>query len=141
MLRRRMLSCAIIGSGPSALTCATFLTRAGCKPHLFEKRPAPGWKLLVAGSSGLNVSYECPENELASHYSERRNEIGHCLQRFSRADWLQLLRDLGEEPYLGSSRRWFLRSHTAASLLRKWTESLETAGAVFHYGEIGRAHV
>jgi uncharacterized flavoprotein (TIGR03862 family) len=126
---------AIVGTGPCALTAATFLTRAGLKPHLFEKRPGPGWKLLVAGSSGLNVTYDCQENEFASHYVERRNEIGHCLQRFSRADWLKLLMELGEEPFLGSSHRYFLRSKTSAGLLQSWTTSLEKAGAVFHYSE------
>jgi uncharacterized flavoprotein (TIGR03862 family) len=126
---------ALLGTGPAALTCATFLTRAGLKPHLFEKRAAPGWKLLVAGSSGLNVTYDCPQEELPSHYLERRNEIGHCLQRFPREKWLELLRDLGEEPYVGSSHRYFLKSKTAATLLQSWTTSLENAGAQFHYGE------
>jgi predicted Rossmann fold flavoprotein len=130
-----MLSCAIIGTGPAALTAATFLTRAGVKPVLFERRPAPGWKLLVAGSSGLNVTYDCAEEELASHFSTRRNEMGHCLQRFPRAEWLKLLADLGEEPYAGSSHRWFLRNKTAASLLANWTKQLEEAGAEFRYGE------
>jgi uncharacterized flavoprotein (TIGR03862 family) len=125
----------ILGTGPAALTAATFLTRAGIRPVLFERRPSPGWKLLVAGSSGLNVTYDGPEEELASHYSARRNEIGHCLQRFPRSAWLQLLTELGEEPYVGSSRRYFLRSRTAASLLKSWTARLEEAGATFHYGE------
>lgn len=126
---------ALLGTGPAALTCATFLTRAGLKPHLFERRASAGWKFLVAGSSGLNVTYDCPETELASHYSARRNEIGHCLQRFPRAEWLKLLTELGEEPYVGSSHRYFLRNKTAATLLSSWTSALEKAGATFHYGE------
>ncbi|MGZ3662564.1 MAG: NAD(P)/FAD-dependent oxidoreductase, partial [Bdellovibrionota bacterium] len=130
-----MLSCAIIGTGPSALTAATFLTRAGIKPVLFERRAAPGWKLLVAGSSGLNVTYDCPDEELVSHFSARRNELGHCLQRFPRSEWLKLLTELGEEPYVGSSHRYFLRNKTAATLLAAWAESLSSAGAEFRYGE------
>lgn len=126
---------ALIGTGPAALTCATFLVRAGLKPHLFEKRPGPGWKLLVAGSSGLNVTYECPENELVKHYHTRRNELGHCLQRFPRAKWLELLRELGEEPFEGSSHRWFLKNKTAATLVQSWTTYLEQHGATFHHGE------
>ncbi len=46
-----------------------------------------------------------------------------------------VLEDLGEEPYVGSSHRYFLKSKTAASLLKSWTSSLEAAGATFVYGE------
>lgn len=125
----------ILGTGPAALTAATFLCKAGLKPILFDSRPAPGWKLLVAGSSGLNVSYECPEDELPSHYNARQEEMAACLKRFPRAQWLKLLQDLGEEPYVGSSRRWFLRNKTAAQLLQSWTATLENAGAQFHFRE------
>ena len=125
----------IIGTGPAALTAATFLTKAGLKPMLFEARPAPGWKLLVAGGSGLNVTYECPSDELAGFYSERGEEMSTALKEFPRAKWIELLKDLGEEPYVGSSRRWFLKNKTAAQLLKTWTETLEKAGATFHYNE------
>lgn len=129
------IPCIIVGSGPAALTAASFLTRQGIRPLVIERRPAPGWKLLVAGSSGLNVTYDCPEEELPSFFSARRNEIGHCLQRFPRSAWLKLLQDLGEEPYVGSSHRYFLKNKTAATLLRSWTEALEKAGATFCHGE------
>ncbi len=125
----------IVGTGPAALTCATYLTKAGFPPLLIEARPSAGWKLLVAGSSGLNVSYECPEEELAAHYSARSQEMSEMLARFTRAHWLSLLKELGEETYAGSSRRWFLKNKTAAQLLKSWTESLEKAGAEFVYGE------
>lgn len=125
----------IIGTGPAALTAATFLVKAGLRPVLFDSRPAPGWKLLVAGSSGLNVSYECQEEDLPGFYSARGEEMASVLKRFPRAHWLQLLKDLGEEPYVGSSRRWFLKNKTAAQLLKTWTETLENAGAQFAFNE------
>jgi uncharacterized flavoprotein (TIGR03862 family) len=126
---------AIVGTGPAALAAASLLVRSGIRPLLFERRPGPGWKLLVAGSSGLNVTYETPEERLASFYSARGQEIGRCLERFPRTAWLALLQELGEEAYIGSSHRYFLRNKTAATLLRSWTENLENAGAVFAYGE------
>ena len=33
---------------------------------------------------------------------------------------IDLLKNLGEEPYLGSSNRYFIKSKTAASLLKSW---------------------
>jgi uncharacterized flavoprotein (TIGR03862 family) len=128
-------SVAIIGTGPAALTAATYLTKAGIKPVLFDSRPAPGWKLLVAGSSGLNVTYDCPEEDLPGFYTERGEEMAAILKRFTRDAWLKLLANLGEEPYVGSSKRYFLRNKTAATLLKSWTASLEEAGAQFVYGE------
>ncbi len=125
----------LVGTGPAALTAATFLTRQGIRPLLVERRAAAGWKLLVAGSSGLNVTYDGAEGELPSFYQARKNEMGHCLQRFPRREWLRLLTDLGEEPYVGSSHRYFLRHKTAATLLQSWTNALEKAGAQFAYGE------
>ena len=71
-----MLDCMITGSGPAALLAATELARANLKVALFEKRPSPGWKLLVAGSSGLNVSYEA--EDLAPFYLHRKEEIAKC---------------------------------------------------------------
>lgn len=129
------ISCAILGTGPAALMAATTLTRAGLRPTLFERRAAPGWKLLVAGSSGLNVSQGGPEEELWRHYPERAEEMRACLARFPRHRWLALLEELGEEVYEGTSRRYFVRRHTAAALLKAWVEQLERAGARFVYGE------
>lgn len=129
------ISCAIIGTGPAALTAATYLVKAGHKPVLFDARPAPGWKLLVAGSSGLNVTYDCSEEDLPGFFTERSTEMAAVLKRFTRDAWLKLLVSLGEEPYIGSSKRYFLKSKTAASLLKSWTSSLEAAGAEFVYGE------
>jgi predicted Rossmann fold flavoprotein len=129
------IDCAIIGTGPAALLAATELVKHGRKPVLFERRNGPGWKLLVAGSSGLNVSYECPENELPFFFVERRPEIAACLKQFGRADWLRTLQELGEETYLGSSRRYFLRRHKASQLLSSWVEMLSSRGAEFVLGE------
>jgi len=129
------LPCAIIGTGPAALTAATYLLKAGIQPTLFDSRPAPGWKLLVAGSSGLNISYDCAEADLPNFFSARQPEITEILKRFSREAWLTLLAELGEETYVGSSKRYFLKNKTAATLLKSWTESLEQAGAIFYPGE------
>lgn len=123
----------IIGSGPSALLAATVLGRAGLKVSLFEKRPSLGWKLLVAGSSGLNVSYDA--EDLSSFYSHRRQEIAACLAAYPREQWLQLLTELQEEPFLGTSRRYFIKNKKASLLLQNWAALLESLGVTFHFNE------
>ncbi|MGE3262100.1 MAG: NAD(P)/FAD-dependent oxidoreductase [Bacteriovoracia bacterium] len=125
----------IIGSGPAALVAADYLSKAGKSVHIAERRAAPGWKLLVAGASGLNVAYDCPDSELSSHYFARKNELNGCFEKFGREPWLKLLRSLGEETFLGSGRRYFLENKTAGRLLGTWKTKLEESGVTFHFGE------
>jgi uncharacterized flavoprotein (TIGR03862 family) len=123
----------IVGSGPAALLAADLLSAAGKQVRVFERRAAPGWKLLVAGSSGLNVSHE--GEDLSLHYPARASEMRACLEAFGREEWLAHLHGLGEETFLGTSRRHFLVNKKASSLLAKWMSRLEARGVVFHFGE------
>lgn len=122
----------ICGSGPAGLMAAHVLSQAGHAVEIFERRPGPGWKLLVAGSSGLNVTHEAPD--LSVFYPEGREPIAKALAAFSKDDWLAFLHSLGEETYVGTSRRYFLENFKASSLLKAWTERLTNAGVKFHYG-------
>ncbi|MGZ3694070.1 MAG: NAD(P)/FAD-dependent oxidoreductase [Bdellovibrionota bacterium] len=125
----------IIGSGPAALVAAEYLSEKGISVEIAERRAAPGWKLLVAGASGLNIAYDCADSELAEHYSARAQELGACFARFGREPWLALLHSLGEETFLGSGRRYFLTNKTAGKLLASWKTRLEERGVKFHFGE------
>ena len=60
---------AVVGSGPAGLLCATQLNQLGFAVDLFEKRAGLGRKLLIAGSSGLNVSHDLPDLEFAKNFS------------------------------------------------------------------------
>lgn len=100
--------------------------------QIFERRPAPGWKLLVAGSSGLNVTHS---GDMGAQYTHRQVEISACLRRFGRDEWLAHLHSLGEETFLGTSRRYFLKNKKASSLLASWVSRLKERGVEFHFGE------
>lgn len=123
--------CVIIGSGPSGLMAADYLSSKGFKVCIAEKRPSLGWKLLVAGSSGLNISYD--DLELSTYFRARKAEIFACLKKFTRDDWLKYLRALGEEPYLGSSKRYFLKNFSAAQLLVSWHQRLKDQKVDFYF--------
>ena len=102
--------------------------------HLFEKRAGYGRKLLIAGSSGLNISHEAPLEEFAGHYSGFNSEFWKKLiKNYGPSDWVQFIeKELGLETFLGTSQRYFVREMKASNLLKKWIEYLETRGAVFH---------
>lgn len=126
------LRVAIVGTGPAGLMAASTLTKAGVAVTLFEKNKGPGHKLLIAGGSGLNISNALPPQEFIAQYT---GNIGWMplFEKFSVADWLHFIEDLGLETFEGTSGRYFVREMKASGLLRRWLDSLENSGAVFHY--------
>ncbi len=106
----------------------------GATVTLFERRPSLGRKLLVAGSSGLNVAYDAPAEALAESYRNADPTLLRALREFSVERWLEFLKSLGQDVFLGTSRRWFVREMKAAGLLRAWTERLREQGAVIETG-------
>ncbi|MFL5813697.1 MAG: NAD(P)/FAD-dependent oxidoreductase [Bdellovibrionia bacterium] len=126
------LTAAIIGSGPAGLMAAEQLSRLGAqrvKVTLFEKRKGLGRKLLVAGSSGLNITYDCPENEFAGFYRGSKSHFQKLFQAFGPKDWLNFIeKDLGIPTFKGTSRRYFVEGMKASILLKNWTDRLKKAG-------------
>ena len=59
--RERRKKIAVVGAGPSGLSCAYFLARLGYKPTVFEKEPSSGGMLLQA-----IPAYRLPREVLAA---------------------------------------------------------------------------
>jgi uncharacterized flavoprotein (TIGR03862 family) len=132
--RNNSVTVAIIGTGPAGLMAATVVASAGHKVHLFEKKKGPGRKLLIAGSSGLNVTYDAPPEFFANHYTPP-DKIRPQLESFSPENWLRFIEEeLGSTTFKGTSRRYFVKEMKASKLLRSWTKKLTDAGVEFHFG-------
>jgi uncharacterized flavoprotein (TIGR03862 family) len=133
-------SIAIIGSGPAALMAATWATKNSShhQVHIFEKKSALGRKLLIAGSSGLNISHalnaDFTMDRFARQYSGFRFEAWEkFFTDYSIQDWIQWIEhDLHLETFVGTSNRYFVREMKAAGLLKKWTDLLKSRGVQFH---------
>ena len=85
---------AVIGSGPSGLSCAYFLARLGYKPTIFEKEVSPGGMLVQA-----IPAYRLPREELGREISMIES-MGVSLktgQTLGRDFTLQQLKDQGYE--------------------------------------------
>lgn len=132
-------SVAIVGSGPAGLMAAFEVARAGIQAHVYEKRPGPGRKLLIAGSSGLNVTFDAPIDEFIAKYRGPKSGALELWKRFltdfSPQDWLGFIEALGLETFLGTSRRYFVREMKASGLLKAWVEHLKSLGVEFHFNE------
>ena len=132
---------AVVGSGPAALMAAEVLAAGtagrGGAVTVFEKRRSPGRKLLVAGSSGLNITYDAPSlEEFVDFYGESGPRLRPMLQAFGPADWRRFIEGiLGIRTFKGTSRRWFVEAEgmKAAGLLKAWTEHLRALGVNFEF--------
>lgn len=128
-------SIAIVGTGPAGLMAATRLsTRSNCTVHLYEKRTGLGRKLLIAGSSGLNISHSLPILEFAEQYRGwNAKHWKDLLTEFGTREWIDFIeKELGLETFLGTSDRYFVREMKASGLLKKWVQLLESRGVVIH---------
>lgn len=120
---------AVVGSGPAGLMAATRLNRMGCNVTLFEKRSGLGRKLLIAGSSGLNITFDAPLAEFSKAYGESEIHFQKILKSFSPQDWRDFIENELKIPtFLGTSRRYFVDGMKASVMLKKWTEKLTSQG-------------
>ena len=126
----------IVGSGPAALTAADVISRAGHPVSIYEKRPSPGRKLLIAGSSGLNITNDLPIEEFIKNYSGFTPEYWlELLTDFSPSAWLRFISELQIGTFLGTSGRYLIEEMKAAKFLQAWISKLQSQGVEFHYGQ------
>ena len=127
-------SIAILGAGPAGLAAASRLARSKhdgeseVRITLYERRKAPARKLLVAGSSGLNLTNALPIDEFVTHYTGPTALWKRILIEYPPDAWLASVRDLGSETFLGTSGRYFVREMKASRLVRAWLEDLADLG-------------
>jgi uncharacterized flavoprotein (TIGR03862 family) len=116
------------------MTAARLAARPGISVDLFERRAGFGRKLLVAGSSGLNISHELSPADFARHYSGGSPGFWkNLLAEFGPKEWIGFInQDLGLETFLGTSSRYFVREMKASGLLAAWRKRLEDGGVRFH---------
>lgn len=123
---------AIVGAGPAGLMTAEVLSQFNYEVHVFEQKPSAARKFLMAGKTGLNISHAEPVEQFVQRY-DQVNWLAPWIKRWD-AIWIQnWMRDLGIEPYIGSSGRVFPTEMKAAPLLRVWLKLLTEQGVKFHY--------
>jgi uncharacterized flavoprotein (TIGR03862 family) len=111
---------------------ADVLSSASLKVHLYEKRAGPGRKLLIAGASGLNVTFDEPLQTAIAHYTPA-DRMRPILEAFPPKAWLEHIESLGLRTFRGTSRRWFVEGMKAPPLLNRWLETLSRRGVEISY--------
>jgi uncharacterized flavoprotein (TIGR03862 family) len=118
------------------MAASELASTAGFQIQVFERRAGLGRKLLVAGSSGLNISNGLPLSEFAREYRGWDTTFWtKLLEEFGPADWIRFIENaLGLETFLGTSDRYFVREMKASGLLKRWIQRLTEKSVVFRTG-------
>jgi hypothetical protein len=83
----------------------------------------------VAGSSGLNITYDCPDQDFAGFYRGPKAHFAALFKEFGAKNWLSFIeKDLGIPTFKGTSRRYFIEGMKASQLLKNWTDRLKSLG-------------
>lgn len=109
---------AIIGAGPAGLAAAEVAAQLGRRVVLFEAKPSPARKFLMAGKSGLNLTKDERIEDLLNAINCPR--IEPMLRAFGSEAVQAWAKDLGEPIFTGSSGRVFPKAMKGSPLLRKW---------------------
>ncbi len=127
---------AIIGSGPAALMAAEVVSKAGNLVTVFEKRKSAGRKLLVAGSSGLNITHTLPLESFVEQYKGGTRDFwSRVIGAFPPKQWRDTIEGLGIPTFEGSAGRCFVEDMKASKFLRAWVARLQKQGVIFVFGK------
>ena len=86
---------AIVGGGPAGLFCALQAAGEGRSVTVFEKKPAPGRKLLVAGSGQCNITHDGEIADFLSHYGDHGAFLRPALMNLTNRDLIAFFSDRG----------------------------------------------
>lgn len=117
---------AVIGAGPAGLAAAEVAAESGARVVIFEAKPSPARKFLMAGKSGLNLTKDEPIEQILEAIGCR--ELEPILRAFGSQEVRIWAETLGEPLFTGSSGRVFPKVMKGSPLLRKWLTRLDGLG-------------
>ena len=126
--------CAVIGAGPAGLIAADVLSRAGARVTVFDHKPSPARKFLMAGRGGLNLTHSEPLEIFLTRYGAAAEWLEPIIRAFPPERLREFCAELGEETFIGTSGRVFPKSFKASPLLRALLARLAAQGVRFERG-------
>ncbi len=124
----------MIGAGPAGLVAADVLSRAGACVTVFDHKPSPARKFLMAGRGGLNLTHSEPLEIFLKRYGAATERLEPIIRAFPPERLREFCAELGEETFIGTSGRVFPNSFKASPLLRALLARLTAHGVSFERG-------
>ncbi len=118
----------VVGAGPAGLMAAERLGYAGLDVVVCEAKPSPARKFLMAGKSGLNLTFEGSFEKVLQGYGARSDILRPALAAFDNQALMGWAEGLGVPLFVGSTGRVFPRVMKASPLLRAWLGRLDGLG-------------
>ena len=87
------------------MMAATQLLDSDCKVVIADQKGSIGRKFLVAGDGGFNLTHSEPIDSFVEKYDN--SWIKGCVSRYSNADFIQFLHEIGVPTIVGSSGKIF----------------------------------
>ncbi|MGV6839842.1 MAG: TIGR03862 family flavoprotein [Planktomarina sp.] len=125
-----MKTALIVGSGPAGLMAADVLSDCGIVVTLAEAKPSFARKFLMAGKSGLNLTMDQPLDDFMAQYGGA--PIAKMVQDFGSQSVVDFAHGLGQETFVGTSKRVFPKAMKASPFLRAWLARLRAKGVVLN---------
>ena len=117
---------AVIGAGPAGLAAAEAAAQSGRQVVVFDAKPSPARKFLMAGKSGLNLTKDESVEQVLG--AVNCPQLEPMLRAFGPEEVRAWTGKLGEPLFTGSSGRVFPHAMKGSPLLRKWLGRLEGLG-------------
>ncbi len=120
--------CAVIGAGPAGLFAAETLARAGADVCVYDHKPSPARKFLMAGRGGLNITHSEDIETFLTRYGAASAPLTPLIRAWPPQALREFCACLGEATFIGSSGRVFPSSFKASPLMRAWLIRLKQLG-------------
>ena len=122
---------AIIGAGAAGLLAGIAAARAGARAVVYERMPAPGRKLAIAGGGRCNFTNTLSTRDFVRRFGDKNApKLGHALREFSNDDLIALLARRGVEGQVEHGFRIFTKSGRGGDVVRALAQELEEAGGL-----------
>lgn len=113
---------------------AETVAQRGFRVTVYDHKPSPARKFLMAGRGGLNITHSEPLDQFLKRYGEAADFLLPAIENFTPQNLRDWCHALGEDTFIGTSGRVFPKSFKASPLLRAWILRLQNMGVEFKYG-------
>lgn len=119
---------------------AETLSQRGFQVTVYDHKPSPARKFLMAGRGGLNITHSEPLDQFLKRYGEAADFLRPAIENFTPQNLRDWCHAHGEETFIGTSGRVFPKSFKASPLLRAWMKRLDELGvsSVFNFEWTGQ---